>query len=186
MLGMSEEKKSFVFKLAILGDAGVGKTSLVNQYCENIFKEDYRATMGVHLIKKDIELENINSIVHLILWDIAGQDAYEKTRQKYYDGCTGALLVYDITRYNTFNSIEQKWIKDFSKHVKSNVPYVLIGNKTDLEQDRGVFSEDALKLASKINAADFIETSAKLGDNVEEAFLKLVQQILSNHGIKFE
>ena len=183
---MSEEKKSYVFKLAILGDAGVGKTSLVNQYCENIFKEDYRATMGVHLIKKDIELENINSVVHLILWDIAGQDAYEKTRQKYYDGCSGALLVYDITRYNSFNSIEQKWIKDFSKHVKSNIPYVLIGNKIDLEQERGVYSEDASKLAKNINAADFIETSAKLGENVEIAFLKLVQQILDNHGVKFE
>jgi len=183
---VEEKKKSFIFKLAILGDAGVGKTSLVNRYCENIFKEDYRATMGVHLIKKDIELEKINSVVHLILWDIAGQQAYEKTRQKYYDGCSGALLVYDITRFNSFNSIEQKWIKDFSKHVKSNIPYVLIGNKIDLEQDRGVFSDDASNLAKKINAADYIETSAKLGDNVEEAFIKLVQQILSSHGIKFE
>ena len=183
---MSEQKKSYVFKLAILGDAGVGKTSLVNQYCENIFKEDYRATMGVHLIKKEVQLESINSVANLILWDIAGQDAYEKTRQKYYDGCSGALLVYDITRYNTFNSIEQKWIKDFSKHVKNNIPYVLIGNKIDLEQERGVFTEDASKLASKINAADFIETSAKLGENVEKAFLKLVQQILNSHGVKFE
>ena len=183
---MSENKRNFIFKLAILGDAGVGKTSLVNRYCENFFKEDYRATMGVNLIKKDMDLEKINSVVHLILWDIAGQDAYEKTRQKYYDGCTGALLVYDITRYNTFNSIEHKWIKDFSKHVKSNIPYVLIGNKTDLEHERGVFSEDAQKLASKLNAADFIETSAKLGENVETAFLKLVQQILNNHGVKIE
>jgi len=180
------KKKSFFFKIAILGDAGVGKTSLTNQYCENIFRDDYRATMGVHLIKKEVKLDSINSTVNLIVWDIAGQDAYEKTRIKYYDGCSGALLVYDITRYNTFNSIEQKWINDFSKHVKSNIPYVLIGNKIDLEQERGVFSEDASKLARKINAADFIETSAKLGENVEKAFLKLVQQILSNHGIKYE
>ena len=104
---MSQVRKGdWVLKLAVLGDAGVGKTSLVNQFVEDKFKEDYRATMGVNIVIKNIELKQIDSRVRLILWDIAGQEVYEKTRGAYYEGCAGALLVYDITRYSSFENIE--------------------------------------------------------------------------------
>ncbi len=184
---MSAKKNlNYVLKLVLLGDTAVGKTSLVHKYAEDRFKEDYKATLGTNIVMKNIEIEQIESKVRLILWDIAGQDKYEKSRHAYYEGCAGALFIYDITRYSSFENIEFKWLKDYKKYVKDKDSYILIGNKNDLENQRGVYKEDATKLAKRINAIDFIETSAKLGDNVENAFLKLVRQILSNYGVKFE
>jgi small GTP-binding protein len=177
------KKGDYVLKLAVLGDAGVGKTSLVNQFVEERFKEDYKATMGVNLIMKTIKLEQINSNARLILWDIAGQEQYEKTRGAYYEGCTGALLVYDITRYSSFENIEYKWLTDYKKHVEKVGSYILIGNKNDLEDQRYVFKDDANKMAERIKAIEFIETSAKTGKNVEKAFLNLTSKILSNYGV---
>lgn len=180
------KKGDYVLKLAVLGDAGVGKTSLVNQFVEEKFKEDYKATMGVNIIMKTIKLEKINSNARLILWDIAGQEQYEKTRGAYYEGCAGALLVYDITRYSSFENIEYKWLTDYKKHVEKKGSYILIGNKNDLEDQRYVYKDDANKMAGRIEAIEYIETSAKTGNNVDKAFLKLVYDILSNYGVKIE
>jgi small GTP-binding protein len=177
------KKGDYVLKLAVLGDAGVGKTSLVNQFVEERFKEDYKATMGVNLIMKTIKLEQINSNARLILWDIAGQEQYEKTRGAFYEGCAGALLVYDITRYSSFENIEYKWLTDYKKHVEKVGSYILIGNKNDLEDQRYVFKDDANKMVERIKAIEFIETSAKTGKNVEKAFLNLTSKILSNYGV---
>ncbi|MFX0187758.1 MAG: Rab family GTPase [Candidatus Hodarchaeota archaeon] len=174
----------YVLKLAVLGDTGVGKTSLVNQFVEERFKEDYKATMGVNLIMKTIKLEQINSNARLILWDIAGQEQYEKTRGAYYEGCAGALLVYDITRYSSFENVEYKWLTDYKNHVEKEGSYILIGNKADLEEQRYVFKDDAHNMAERIKAIEFIETSAKTGKNVEKAFLNLAYNILSNYGVK--
>ena len=183
---MSQRKGDWVLKIVVLGDAGVGKTSLVNQFVEDKFKEDYKATMGVNIVIKNIELEKIQSRARLILWDIAGQEQYEKTRGAYYEGCAGALLVYDITRYSSFENVQFKWLKDYKNHVDKEGSLILIGNKNDLEDQRYVFNEDAKNLAKEINAIEFIEASAKTGDNVENAFLHLVHDILSGYGVKFE
>ncbi|TFG22514.1 MAG: GTP-binding protein [Promethearchaeota archaeon] len=171
----------YVLKLAVLGDAGVGKTSLVNQFVSASFKEDYRATLGVNIVMKNIELEQINANARLILWDIAGQEQYEITRGAYYEGCLGALLVYDITRYSSFENIEIKWLTDYKKYVEKTGSLILIGNKNDLEDQRYVFKEDSKEMAKRINAIEFIETSAKKGNNVEKAFLNLVYEILGDH-----
>ena len=179
-------KGDYVLKFAVLGDAGAGKTSLVNQFVEEKFKEDYKATMGVNIIMKTVKLEKIDSNVRLILWDIAGQEQYEKTIQAYYEGCTGALFVFDITRYSSFVNIEFKWLEDYKKHVEKIGPCILIGNKTDLLDQRYVFKDDGKKLAERINAIDYIETSAKTGDNVDSPFLTLMYDILSNYGVKIE
>jgi Ras-related protein Rab-1A len=175
--------KEWTLKLLILGDMAVGKTSLINQYIEHSFEQNYHPTLGVNIISKDIEIEQIKSLIRLIFWDIAGQDKYEKTRSAYYEGCSGALLVYDLTRYDTFLNIESKWLKDIQKHVKKKCDYILIGNKMDLKEDRNVSTEDGKALAKKVNAIDFLETSALNGENVEKSFLRLVNRILSNYGI---
>ena len=169
----------YVLKLAVLGDAGVGKTALVNQFVSASFKEDYRATLGVNIVMKTIKLEQANA--RLILWDIAGQEQYEITRGAYYEGCVGALLVYDITRYSSFENIEIKWLTDYKKYVTKMGSLILIGNKNDLEDQRYVFKEDAKEMAKRINAIEFIETSAKTGNNVEKAFLNLVYEIIGAH-----
>jgi len=179
---MSDEVKEFVFKIVVLGDAAVGKTSLINQYIERSFEEDYKPTLGANIIRKDMFVEEINASVRLIMWDLAGQEKYNLIRSMYFQGCVGALLVYDVTRHNTFETINSKWLKDFKKYVKKEGTYILIGNKIDLTDQRIVSTEDGKNFAKKINAADYIETSAKSGENAEKAFENLVHQILKLQG----
>ena len=178
----AEEAKEYVFKVTILGDAAVGKTSLINQFVEGAFEEDYKPTLGANIIRKDVTLEKFNAKIRLIMWDLAGQEKYNVIRSMYFQGCVGALVVYDITRHNTFDNVDSKWLKDFKNYVKKEGAYILIGNKSDLEDQRAVSTEEGKKLAEEIDASDFIETSAKYGENVEMAFKNLVYQILRNYG----
>ncbi len=182
---MSGEKvKTIVLKLALLGDAGVGKTSLINMYTEQHFKEDYKPTLGVSITVKEIELENLNTQIRLVLWDIAGQDRYELCRNMFFQGIIGALFVYDTTRHSTFQNIEAKWLKDLNEFGESDPTFVLIGNKIDLKESRIVSTERGMELSKKISAIDFLETSAKYGDNVENTFRKLVDKVLKDKGIE--
>jgi len=178
------EIKEYVFKITILGQSAVGKTSLINQFVESSFQEDYKPTLGANIIRKDVNIKEVNAKVRLIMWDLAGQEKYNVIRSMYFQGCVGSLLVYDVTRHDSFAAIESKWLKDFKNYVKKEGAYILIGNKIDLEDQRSVRTEDGQKLAKEIGASSFIETSAKLGKNVEKAFKNLVYQILRNYGEK--
>ena len=177
---MPEKIPQYIFKLALLGDPMVGKTSLITQYVEQSFKKDYKPTLGVNIVTKDISDENTNGLIRLVLWDIAGQKEYDFSRKMFFQGCTGALFVYDITRYSTFESIKSKWLNDLKAYANKNAAYLLIANKTDLKESRAVSIEEGKDLASQINANDFIETSAKHAENVEMAFKKIVYQVLSD------
>lgn len=181
-----DKKRQWALKLALLGDPAVGKTSLIDKYITDSFNENYQPTLGVNIVTKDIKLEEINSDIRLLLWDIAGQAKYELTRKMFFQGCSGALFVYDKTRYSTFENITSKWLEDFIKFGKPDGVYILIGNKLDLKDSIKVSSEEGKLLSKKINATEFIETSAKYGENVEMAFEKLVLHILKKSGVKFE
>jgi len=174
------ESKKFRFKICFLGDEGVGKTSLINRFIEKKFEIDYRPTIGANLLKKDVEFayKDKKFTCNLILWDIAGQDRYELIRSLYLKGCVGAFLVYDCTRSKTFENITNAWLKDLLINAEKNVSFILIGNKVDLEHAKLVSNEQGKELAEKIDAAEFLETSAKTGENVEDAFKTLVLQIL--------
>ncbi len=178
----AEEIKEYVFKIVILGDSAVGKTSLINQYVEATFQEDYKPTLGANIIRKDVIIDQINAKVRLIMWDLAGQEKYNVIRSMYFQGCVGALLVYDITRNSTFESINVRWLRDFDKYVKKEGSYCLIGNKMDLKDQRAVKTIQGERLAEEIRASTFIETSAKFNENVNTAFKKLIYQILRNYG----
>ena len=175
---MSTEIKEYVFKITILGQSAVGKTSLINQFTEGSFQEDYKPTLGANIIRKDVNIDKVNAKVRLIMWDLAGQEKYNVIRSMYFQGCVGSLLVYDVTRHESFSSIESKWLKDLNEYGEQDLAYVLIGNKIDLQDSRVVSTEEGRELAQKINASDFVETSAKYGDNVEDAFKKLVEGVL--------
>jgi len=181
---MSEKtQKNLAIKLALLGDPAVGKTSLIHQYTQHHFKEDYQPTLGVNIVIKDLQIEELNVFGRLILWDIAGQDKYDLSRKMFFQGCMGALLVYDTTRQSTYENIETKWLADFQQYAERDPAYVLIGNKIDLKESIAVPTEEGKRLADEMHASDFIETSAKNGDNVEDAFRKLVSQVLINIGL---
>ncbi len=179
-------KKDFVFKIAVIGSYATGKSSLISQYCEKKFKEDYKPTLGASIIAKDIVLKGKEDEFRcrLVLWDIAGQEKYENVRSMYFQGCAGAILVYDLTRVPTIEEIKTKWIQDFRQHATSGASFILIGNKKDLEDIRNVSTEEGEELAKDIKAAAFLETSAKTGENVESAFVSLVKQILTSIGQK--
>jgi small GTP-binding protein len=177
--------KKINLKLALLGDPAVGKTSLINRYTQEGFKENYQPTLGVNIVMKKLKIKEYE--IQLAIWDIAGQDKYDLTRKMFFEGCAGSLLVYDITRSATFDRIQSKWLEDFRKFARQDGVYILIGNKVDLQISNAISKEKGYNLAEDIQASDFIETSAKLGNNVEIAFRRLVVQALSNFGfnIKF-
>jgi len=178
------EQTEYILKIAILGDTAVGKTSLVNRFVDNSFKENYAATMGVNIMTKIVEVREPPMKVRLVLWDIAGQETYRATQKYYYEGCNGALLIYDITRYSSFDNIKTKWLRDYRKFVKNNQSYILIGNKVDLMDASEIDKAEAEKLINEINAVEFIETSAKEGLNVDIAFTKLAEFIFKKREIK--
>jgi len=169
----SDEK--YYLKVIIMGDPAVGKTSLVIRYVSNRFNKDYRSTIGTNIYSKEVLLSD-NNKVFLNLWDIAGQERWARMREKYYYGSKGAIIVGDLTRPKTFEQIKDFWIPDIKKYL-SKIPIILVGNKNDLESK--VSLKTVEKLRNEINAIGGIITSAKTGENVEEAFKKLSEEILT-------
>ena len=178
---MSETVESeLVFKLALLGDSAVGKTSLINQYIHHKFDHDYHPSLGVNIVIKKMYVKEKNTCIKMILWDIAGQEKYDLSRKAFFQGCVGALFVYDVTRAITFRNIESKWLKDLKAFGNKDAAYLLIGNKNDLIDQKGVTTEDGQQLAEKMEADAFVETSAQSGENVEQAFKTLLLNVIEN------
>ncbi len=169
-------KQKFNYKMVILGDGGVGKTSLIRRFIEKSFKTDYKSTIGVsHLVKQYTLSENIT--VTLNLWDLAGQDMFRSVRKMYFQGAEAAAIVYDVTRPETFEHVEV-WMKEIEElRSRPNFVIILIGNKIDLE--RKISSEDGDAKAKEFGIT-FIETSAKEGDNVDKAFGALCYLLIKN------
>lgn len=167
-----------ILKVSLLGDPGVGKTSLVNRYIDEIFEKDYRPTLGVNIMTKDIDIKEIGKKVRLVIWDVAGQEKYDFTRKMFFQGCKGVFLIYDVTRPNSLLNIKKKWLKDLTQYSKENLEFILIGNKNDLRDKKQIKSEEGEEFSQDIDAVKFIETSAKEGDNVNLAFSSLVSIIL--------
>ncbi|MFX1309062.1 MAG: Rab family GTPase [Promethearchaeota archaeon] len=160
-----------VLKLVLLGDSAVSKTSLIDMYAHHQFIEDYKPILGVNIVVKELDSENAQ--IRLIIWDIAGQEKYNLSGRMFFQGVEGALFIYDTTMESSFKNIESKWLRDLNKYREQDLTYVLIGNKIDLQDSRVISTEEGRELAQKINASDFVETSAKYGDNVE----KYIQEI---------
>ncbi len=168
---MHKEPK-WVIKITLLGEKNVGKTSLVYRFIENKFRENYKATLGVNLLKKDI---NINGGVSAQIWDLGGQESFKSLRKLYLEGANGGLVIFDLTDRNSFDKLNE-WIDSF-KNTRGEQPLLLIGNKSDLENQIKITDKEASQYA-KNNNMDIILTSAKTGKNVEEAFIKLTKRIL--------
>ena len=162
------------FKIIVLGDYAVGKTTLVLRYTERQFQEMYLPTIGVQFSVK--ELQYHGEKVEFTIWDIAGQPQFYMLHRPYFNGADGMMLVYDITRSSSFSNINNWWSTSV-KYGLSSIPRILIGNKIDLNDERKIILPMAEHLGEKINAP-FFETSASTGENVKLIFQKIAELTL--------
>ena len=167
------EKEYYKLKLIVLGDSGVGKTNIIHRYITDTFSTETKATIGVEFFIKTFRVNN--DIIKLEIWDTAGQERYKSITSAYYKGSKGALLVYDITRYPTFENLE-KWMNEINEKVKGSLKMMIIGNKSDLNDERKVDIENALEKAKLLNIP-FMETSALDSTNIQNAFENILREM---------
>ena len=175
---MSEEEYEMMVKVIIIGDSSVGKTTIMSKYLKNQFNEDSKATVGVEFGSKLFKINGHN--IKAQIWDTAGQEKYKAITGAYYKGSKGAFVVYDITRKDTFESVD-KWINDLKASGDPKLTIIIIGNKCDLEHRREVFMEQGEEKAKSFNCA-FLETSAFSGDNIDKAFEMMISEIFKKFG----
>lgn len=164
-----------IYKVIVIGDPAVGKTSLLNKFVTKQMEARYLPTVGVNIVKEPIDLEDMNATVNLMFWDVAGQPQFYMLHRPYFNGADGMILVFDITRSSTFSNINN-WYSTAVKYGLSGIPRILIGNKIDLKDDRKIIMPMAEHLSEKLNAPYF-ETSALKGDNVKLIFHKIAELV---------
>jgi small GTP-binding protein len=158
-------------KICLIGDFSVGKTSLIRRFTEGRFDDSYLSTIGVKVSRKQILLDTSGQVeITFMIWDTAGSEGFSNIVRRYYQGAAGALLVCDLTRAATVQSLEA-YARDFHS-INAGVPLVILANKVDLVQERAVTSDQLDEINRTLNAAH-IYTSAKSGEGVEEGFYRL-------------
>ncbi len=169
--------EDYTFKIIIIGPAAVGKSSLIRRFVNNKFSLEYKFTIGVDFLSKNIVYKK-DKKARLLIWDIGGQDRFKSLRRNFYDGTNGALVVFDLSRAQTFSKMKE-WLSDMKKLIEVDIPVVLIGNKSDLISEIGeVVDRDELSQYIDNENCFYMETSAKTGDNVENAFVNITQRII--------
>jgi len=163
----------YLFKYIIVGDTAVGKSCLLLQFTDKRFTPVHDLTIGVEFGSRTVTINN--NPVKLQIWDTAGQEKFRSITRSYYRGAAGALLVYDITRRETFEHLTS-WLEDCRKYSSSDITIMLIGNKSDLESSRQVSAAEAAAFA-QTHGLVFLETSAKTAHNVEQAFINSAETI---------
>ena len=166
-------------QILIIGDSEVGKTCLIQRYANGIFKGDYIMTVGLDFHTKQEMINNLT--VSIKLWDTAGQERFKALTPSFFRNAEGVVLAYDVTNSESFDNLKF-WINSIKTNLFEKnifIPIIIIGNKIDLEDMRGISKDIANKFA-KENNFKYFETSAKTGEGVDEAFRDLVNQILAN------
>jgi small GTP-binding protein len=163
-----------LFKIVVVGASGVGKTAIVSQLVSHTFREECQPTIGVEF--KSWSLQTDTETVKLQIWDTAGQERFRSVSKAYFRNALGAVLVFDLTSKASFDELSM-WINDLNTLCSPNAYIILVGNKTDREDDR-IVTEGEAKETAKRHGLEYIETSAKSGDNVAEAFVRLGGGIL--------
>lgn len=171
----TDKPTDYGLKVVMMGDGAVGKTSLVLRYTQNTFSPEYKQSLGASFAVRDLEVNKQH--VKLVIWDVAGQPSFRQVRRHYYSGAHGALLVFDVTKPQSFMTLHN-WYNDFRRVVPQGI-IILIGNKTDLEAERIVPPEAAQMLQNWLKMP-YVETSAATATGVQEAFLSLAENALQH------
>ena len=173
----NNQEYDYLFKLLLIGNSSVGKSSLLVRFVDDIWEENFVPTIGVDFKLKTLEIDGKK--VKLQIWDTAGQERFKNITASYYRGGNGVLVVYDITDRDSFNNLNS-WLIEIEKNANKNVFKLLIGNKNDLESERKVSYNEGKEFADS-NGMQFIETSAKTSDKVYDAFKLLTNEIIKNN-----
>lgn len=183
--------EEFIFKVVLLGDGMVGKTSLRYRYLGKEFSTNYLATLGADFAIKELDYDNYH--IRYQIWDLAGQARFDTLRKSFYLGSQGALVLYDVTSRESYNNVEN-WISEFwNNNGKGTMPIVLIANKIDLRKDDGtcITKEEGIQKAKEIEeqgdidyAVPYVETSAKTGVNIDLAFRTITDHYLKVNKMK--
>ena len=169
-----QQEHKYLFRICLLGDAGVGKTALLSRFCDNTFKENYNNTIGVDF--RLVTLKQNNIISKINIWDTAGQERFRSLALNYINNSHGFIFIYDITDLDSFNNVVN-WINlAFEKNTKTICNF-LVGNKNDNEKERKVSKEKAENLAKEKNMF-FLETSAKNDNNVQKLFYYFLYELM--------
>lgn len=166
------------FKLCIFGDGGVGKTSLTKRYLTNSFDIDTKMTLGASIFVNYIEKEGKR--VALQIWDFGGEEDFRFLLPAYAQGSSAALCMFDVTRFPTFNAIEEfiNFFRDGLSIDRKDIPIFLVGGKMDLVEKRCIERKEALEAVEKFNLYGYLECSAKTGENVAELFDKIASTVM--------
>ena len=163
----ADDKAKYGFKVIVLGDPAVGKTSTIRRFADNKFDESYLMSIGADFTLKIVEFEKVQAI--LTIWDIGGQEEFDNIRNFYYYGANAGVFVFDSTRPETYSNIINKWAVHFKEVVGTPVPCVILCNKVDLEDKRVITDEQCQQIASSLGYPVY-KTSAKTGEGVRAAF----------------
>ena len=170
---MEDDNYEMMFKVVLVGDSFVGKTNIMSKYLKNEFHEDSKATVGVEFGSRQFNIEG--HVIKAQIWDTAGQERYKAITSAYYKGAKGAFIVYDITRKESFDNVT-KWAEQLKSTADKNLTIIIVGNKTDLEDQRQVTSEEGQNKANELESA-FIETSALSGSNLDKGFEMMINEV---------
>ena len=173
---MDEDNIDIEYKILLLGDTDVGKTSLIIRYLEDKFDENYTSTIGLDVRYKDM-VKN-NKKIRLNIWDTAGQERFRSMTNNFLNGAQGIILVCDITNKDTFSAIK-KWSTNSYFSSEKNIEIIIVENKIDLEDQRKI-SENELKKFGEKNNIEVFNSSAKTGEGVKEAFECLINKLCNN------
>jgi small GTP-binding protein domain len=172
-MAQSQEDYDYLFKIVLIGDSAVGKSNLLSRFAKNEFSLETKPTLGVEFACRTIVADN--KLIKAQIWDTAGQERYKAITSAYYRGAVGALLVYDITRMASFESVG-RWLSELKDHASQDLVVMLVGNKTDLHNLRAVSTQMAKEFADA-HKIHFTETSALDNKNVESSFQQLIDNI---------
>jgi Ras-related protein Rab-1A len=165
----------YLFKIIIVGDSNVGKSSMLSRFVERIFSNSQMNTIGLDFKIKTVEIDG--KTIKLHLWDAAGAERFRTITSSYYRGCHGVFLVYDVANRDSFENVKS-WMLEVDRFASSDIKRILIGNKTDLAHSRQVSFEEGQQFA-KHHDISFIETSARTAENVEQAFLTVTKELMT-------